>query len=238
VLREYQPGVVLLIGVASGIGLGLPQTFLRSYAVELDIKHIGLFFLVYTPAAILTRIVTRRWPERFGLEPIIFGGTVVMVIAVLLLMVVQHVWQLVIPGLAYGIGHAMLFPVVVAAGGRSFPSRYRGLATTLTLAMWDIGLLVGSPVAGVVLHFSERVGLPPYPTMFITVAGLMTVLALPYTRIALARWSLRARPAPAVRVDSRPAARNGAPHLPPFDLPPEVGLRSHTPTPAQEVTSI
>ena len=237
VLRAYQPGVVLLIGVASGIGLGLPQTFLRAYAVELDIKHIGLFFLVYAPAAIGTRIVTRRWPERFGLEPIIFAGTAVMVIGVLLLMTVRSPWQLMIPGLAYGIGHAMLFPVVVAAGGRSFPSRYRGLATTLTLAMWDIGLLVGSPIAGVVLHFSERFGLPPYPTMFISVAGLMTALALPYTRIALARWSLRAQPAPPLQVDRRPATRKDVAHLPPFALPPDVGLRGHAPVPAEEVTS-
>jgi MFS family permease len=237
VLKAYQPGVVLLIGVASGIGIGLPQTFLRAYAADLDIGNIGLFFLVYGPAAVGTRIVTRRWSERFGLEPIIFAGTAVMVIGVLLLMTVRSTWQLMIPGLAYGIGHAMLFPVVIAAGGRSFPSRYRGLATTLILAMWDIGLLVGSPIAGVVLHFSERCGLPPYPTMFISVAGLMTALALPYTRTALARWSVRPQPAPAIQVDRLARARNDAAHLPPFVLSPDVGLRTHPPVPAEEVTS-
>lgn len=238
VLREYQPGVVLLIGVASGIGLGLPQTFLRAYATELEIKHIGLFFLVYAPAAIVTRIVTRRWPERFGLEPIVFGGTLMMVFSVLLLLIVQRPWHLMIPGVGYGIGHAMLFPVVVAAGGRSFPPRYRGLATTLTLAMWDLGLLVGSPVAGVVLHYSERFGLPPYPTMFIVVAGLMTVLALPYTRTALTQWSLRRSTFAHTSVAPGHTAKACARHIPSFELQTEVDRSEPLSRAARSVSSI
>jgi MFS family permease len=235
VLREYQPGAVLLIGVASGIGVGLPTTFLRSYAAELHISHIGLFFLVYAPAAIVTRVVTRRWPERFGLEPIVFGGTLMMVLSVLLFMVVQRPWHLVIPGVSYGIGHAMLFPVVVAAGGRSFPTRYRGLATTLTLAMWDIGLLVGSPVAGVVLHFSEQAGLPPYPTMFVSVAALMTALALPYTRTVLNRRTVLE----SATVDRRSLPPSNTPHLPSLNVPPEVRLPSDRPSlPIERVTSV
>ena len=70
VLRRHHPGAVLVVGVAMGLGLGLPGVFLRTYAAELDIPRIGLFFLVYAAAAIVTRVVTRRWPERFGTRPI------------------------------------------------------------------------------------------------------------------------------------------------------------------------
>ena len=175
-LRRYNPGAVLVVGVASGIGLGLPQTFLRPYAAELGIARIGLFFGVYAPAAIITRVVTRRWPERFGLDRIIFAGTGGLVTSVLLFLVVRQTWQLVIPGLLYGISHAVLFPATVAAGSRTFPKRHRGLATTLILATWDAGLLVGSPVAGVVLHYSDSLGLRAYPAMFVCMAMLMAVL--------------------------------------------------------------
>jgi MFS family permease len=175
-LRRYNPGAVLVVGVACGIGLGLPQTFLRPYAAELGIARIGLFFSVYAPAAIITRVVTRRWPERFGLDRIIFAGTAGLVTSVLLFLAVRQTWQLVIPGLLYGISHAVLFPATVAAGSRTFPKRHRGLATTLILATWDAGLLVGSPLAGVVLHYSQSLGLPAYPTMFVCVAALMAVL--------------------------------------------------------------
>jgi len=180
ILRRYHPGALLLIGVASGIGLGLPQTFLRPYAAELNITRIGLFFLVYAPTAIVTRILTRRWFARFGLEPIIILGMAGQVVSVLLFLVVRSQWHLVIPALAYGISHALLYPSVVAAGSRSFPGRYRGLATTLVLAAWDFGLLIGSPIAGVVVHYSEWLGLPPYPTMFITIAGVMAATGSGY----------------------------------------------------------
>ena len=70
----------------------------------------------------------------------------------------------------------MIFPATVAAGSRTFPKRHRGLATTLILATWDAGLLIGSPVAGVVLHYSESLGLPPYPAMFACIATLMAIL--------------------------------------------------------------
>ena len=34
-LRRHRPGTVLVVGVAMGLGLGLPQTFLRTYAAQL-----------------------------------------------------------------------------------------------------------------------------------------------------------------------------------------------------------
>jgi MFS family permease len=201
VLRRYHPGAVLVVGIASGIGLGIPQTFLRTYAAELGLARIGLFFGVYAPAAVITRIVTRRWTARYGLERIILGGTAGLVGSVLLFLTVRHTWQLVIPGLGYGIAHALLYPATVAAGSRTFPQRHRGLATTLILATWDAGLLLGSPVAGVVLHFSERVGLPAYPTMFVCMALLMSVMASVYIWPAFTAPRPLARPAPA-RVNS------------------------------------
>jgi len=180
VLRRYHPGAVLVVGIASGIGLGIPQTFLRTYAAELGLARVGLFFGVYAPAAVITRIVTRRWTARYGLERIILGGTAGLVGSVLLFLAVRQTWQLVIPGLGYGIAHALLYPATVAAGSRTFPQRHRGLATTLILATWDAGLLLGSPVAGVVLHYSEQFGLPPYPTMFVCIASLMSAMASVY----------------------------------------------------------
>lgn len=203
-LRRYTPVKLLLIGVASGIGLGLPQAFLRAYAADLDIDRIGLFFSVYAPAAIITRVATRRWFARYGVERIIILGTVGQIISVLLFLTVRSQWQLVIPGLTYGISHALLFPSVVAAGSRSFPNRYRGLATTLVLAAWDFGLLIGSPTAGMVLHYSEALGLPPYPTMFITIATLMSVLT--------AYYALTREPAPEESGTLVVAGPSPAPH--------------------------
>jgi len=130
-LRQYHPGMVLVVGVAMGIALGMPATFLRTYAFELDITKIGLFFVVYAPAALATRVLTRKLPERFGTKPMILAGAAAIVLSQFLFLPVREAWHLVIPGVSYGIGHGLMFPSVVGAGTRTFPSRHRGLAMLL-----------------------------------------------------------------------------------------------------------
>ncbi len=122
-LRRHRPGTVLVVGIAMGLGLGLPQTFLRTYAAQLQIPRIGLFFLVYCAAGIITRVVTRRWPERFGTRRIILLGLGGIAVSLVLFLPVRAEWLLVVPAVTYGCSHAILFPSVVAAGGLAFPAQ-------------------------------------------------------------------------------------------------------------------
>jgi len=179
-LRRYQPGSVLLVGVATGIGLGLPSVFMRTYAAELGVARIGLFFAVYAPTAIVTRVVTRRLPERVGLPAMIFAGLGLLIGGQLLLLAVRSEWQFVVPAIGYGMGHAVLFPAAIAAGVRAFPNRYRGLGTMVMLASYDAGVLVGAPLAGAIIHFSAGVGLPSYPTMFVSISALLGAIGAFY----------------------------------------------------------
>ena len=43
-MRRYHPGVIMLVASAVGAGVSVPNTFLRTYAAEIDIPQIGLFF--------------------------------------------------------------------------------------------------------------------------------------------------------------------------------------------------
>lgn len=180
VLRRYHPGRVLLIAVATGFGLSLPGVFLSPYAAHLKIADIGLFFTVYCPTAFVARISMRNVPERFGIRPMIFGGMLAMVAGVLLFLIVREAWQFVFPAVSIAVAHALLFPAVIAGGSGAFPARYRGLGTTLSLAFFDFGCLVGSPIVGEALYWSERFGLPPYPMTFAIVAALLSSLWLIY----------------------------------------------------------
>jgi MFS family permease len=224
--RRYHPGTVLLVGAAMGIGIALPTTFLRTYAAELSIPRIGLFFGVYAPTAILTRILTRRLPERFGLRPMILIGLGTLTVGQVLLIFVSSEWTFIAPGIVYGAGHAILVPATLAAGSRAFPNRYRGLGTTLIMATFDVGNLVGAPMAGAILHFSGKVGLPRYPTMFLSMAAMITLAGLVYAFAGRrSRWPPRTRlpghtplarqvetPRPVeVGTDAHPRPRAGAP---------------------------
>lgn len=186
-LRRYQPGTVLLVSAAMGMGIGLPGTFLRTYAAELDITRIGLFFAVYAPTAIITRLATRRLPERFGLRPMILAGMVLMALSQLMFLAVRNEWLLIVPGLVYGMAHAVMFPSTIALGSSAFPNRYRGLGTTLMLAAFDFGQLVGAPIAGWIVDSGDSLGLPGYPVMFCSVAAMFGVVGAVFALATSAR---------------------------------------------------
>lgn len=175
-LRRYHPGSLLVIAVAIGAGLGLPGTFLRPYAASLNISQIGLFFGVYAGTAFVMRLLTRRVPDRIGPHRAILLGMTAVVVSLLLYLPVRSLAWLALPAFAVGIGHALLFPAVMAGGGRAFPVRYRGLGTTLTMGMFDLGNLIGMPLAGTLIAAAKYAQLPPYPVMFLSLAALLTAM--------------------------------------------------------------
>ncbi len=179
-VRRYHPGVLLLVALAMGLGTGLPCVFVRAFAAELGLSGITSYFLVYAAVAFAARIMTRRWPEILGIRWVMLIGLASLAISMLLYLIVHSTWQLAIPATVAGLGHALLFPAIVAGGTLSFPSRYRGLATTLVLGMLDVGNLLGQPAVGFVLHYAGQCGLPKYPTMFVLVAMLLTSVAAVY----------------------------------------------------------
>ncbi len=179
-LRRYHPGSVLLVGIIMGVALGLPNTFLRPFAAELAIPRIGVFFGFYAPAAIITRILTRRLPERFGPEPLIPAGLIGLMISQLLFLFVRAEWQFILPGIGYGVSHAILFPCVVAAGSSAFPDEHRGVGNLLILAMYDLGVLIGAPMVGVTLELARFWGVASYGSVFLAMAVLLAGSAAVY----------------------------------------------------------
>ncbi len=176
VLRRYHPGWMLLVAAAVGLALGLPNTFLNAYAHELGLARIKIFFLVYAATALAVRIRFRQLVDRWGVLPAVQWGLGSAILSVISYLLVWNEWSLAIPAVFAGTAHALLFPAVIAGGNASFPSRYRGISTTLMLAMFDVGNLVGQPSMGGLIEVARQLGLPPYAVMFSTVAmGLLTV---------------------------------------------------------------
>lgn len=82
-------------------------------------------------------------------------------------------YLLVVPALISGVAHALIFPAVVANGCSSFPDRYRGTATTLILASFDFGGLIGPPIVGALVVTARTMGVPGYPLTFLCVAAML-----------------------------------------------------------------
>lgn len=180
-IRRYNPGLILLMSVATGMGLNLPTVFLRPYMLDLGVPDgVAFFFNVYPPIAFITRLTLRRVPDKFGIRPMIAVGFGAAIIGTMLFLVSTSLWLLLLPALFLGVAHASLFPAVVAGASGAFPGRYRGIGTTLVLAMFDVGVLLGSPLAGELLGFADRHGWPKYPTMFTAISALLTLCGIVY----------------------------------------------------------
>jgi MFS family permease len=170
-LRRYFPGSVMVLAIVMGIGLVIPTTFLPTFIEHHHIENTGTFFLMYAGTAFLARLATRRFPHLFGVRPMIFLGLGLLAVSLLCYLPVTTQWGLAIPGFFAGMSHAVLFPSVTATGSTSFPSRYRGLGTTVMLSMLDTGMLIGAPLVGQLVDLSRGAQLPPYSTTFVVLAA-------------------------------------------------------------------
>ncbi len=179
-LRRYHPGVLLLVAMGVGIGVSLPTAYLRPFTESLGIGGVMLFFWIYAPAAFVTRFLTRRAPEQIGIRPMILLGLIALSLSVIFYLAVTTTWLLVIPALLAGFAHAFLFPSVTGGGSTCFPTRYRGIGVTVMLAMFDLGGLIGAPMAAVMLYSAKVAGLPQYPTMFVGMTAILTLIAIAY----------------------------------------------------------
>lgn len=158
VLRKYQPGPLLIVAVAMGFGLSLPTVFVRPFAATLDVSSISWFFSVYTVTAFGTRLSLRRMVDQYGTRTVALCGLGALIAGMLCFIPIARAWQFMLPAFLIGAAHAMLFPAATAGVSLAFPARYRGLATTLTMAMFDLGMLIGSPLAGGLLWVAEQIG--------------------------------------------------------------------------------
>lgn len=180
VIRRYQPGAVLLVAAATGFGLGLPQTFMPPYLEERGLTGIAVFFAIYPAVAFVTRLSIRRFPERYGVRPMIVVGMACLIVNSLSYLIVSQMWHVVLPAATLGAAHAILFPSVMAAATQSYPTPFRGVGMALALAAFDMGSVIGMPAAGTLLRWADEADWPRYPTLFLSTTAVLAVLMIVY----------------------------------------------------------
>lgn len=176
-LRRHWPGMVTLVAFAMGTTFSVTTVFLTRYATAMRIRGIGTFFLGYSLAAFLFRLVTRRWGETVGRHRMVLIGLASLTVGSLLFLGVTSEWRFLLPALVCGLGHALLFPAVVSLGAGRFPARYRGSGTTLVLGFIEIGTIVSAPVLGAIIDYFDQRG---FPQMFYASAAVCAIVGVLY----------------------------------------------------------
>lgn len=181
-IRKYHPGWTLLVGSAMGMGIGMPGTFLSAFAAAKQIESLTWFWTPYAVAAFVVRIATRQLADQWGTRPTILLGLICLATSMFAYVAVQSPISLAIPAVLGGIAHAFLFPAAVAEGNHAFPEQYRGMATTLMLMMFDIGLLIGQPVFGWSVEAVRAAGWDGYAASFSVLGTVFVLVATVYNK--------------------------------------------------------
>jgi MFS family permease len=132
--------------VAGGLVLPVAPRFAK-LALDADALGFGLSIGAFSIASLLLRPVVGWSSDRFGRRPLLIGGALVTVAALLLHVVAADLLVFTIARCALGAGEAFFFVAALAAASDIAPEERRGEAISyLSLSLY-LGIAIGPPVA-------------------------------------------------------------------------------------------
>ncbi len=163
--RDLLP--VWFVGSAMATALAGLYAFVKTYTEEqLHFGSVGLFFTWYTGAAIVLRLGFGWLPDRLGPMRVYYPSMVALALAMVTLSQARSEVWIAVAGALAGTGHGYAFPILsTIAVNRAHPAD-RGSAMSLFTAIFDAGILVGSPVLGAIAEASS------YQTMYLVAAAM------------------------------------------------------------------
>lgn len=167
--RELLP--VWIAGFGFAVAIASYFTFLKTWVVETGVGSVGLFFSAYSIAAVVLRVLFGWVPDRFGRKRILFPSLGCAAMGAVFMSQAGTPGAVAVAGVLCGIGHGYAFPIISALAVARARASERGATVSTFTALFDLGLLVGSPALGAVLRATS------YETMFLTAAGAVVLSA-------------------------------------------------------------
>ena len=178
VLLRRKALTVALLAFLFGFGLAAAGSFVSPFAKEKEIAIISLYFLCYSSAAIITRLLGGRLADRVGEERIIPYALVLTGSGLFMLIFLGGNVILGFSGFISGCGHGFLFPCLNSLAIRNEPVNIRGKINGVFTGGIDAGAFVGSVILG---YIGEWAG---FPTLFFA-AGLALIIGLGIYKIRI-----------------------------------------------------
>jgi MFS family permease len=183
---RYWPGPIVAVAIMMGVSFTVTTVFLSRMVAERELGGIGTFFLGYCFSAFIFRVASSTWSAKLGRHRLLLVGLAGHATGHLMLSQVASQWQLIIPALTCGFGHALLFPSVVSLGTETFPRAYRGTGTTIILGFTEIGVAISAPLLGWIIDTCRATGfVDPFSAMYYASASSACCVAVFYA------WSSR-----------------------------------------------
>lgn len=158
-----------LVGFGFSIAVASYFTFMKTWVLETGVGSVGLFFSAYAIAAAALRVLFGSVPDRFGQKTVLYPSLLCAALGTALLSQAETDITVAMAGVLCGVGHGYAFPIISALVVVRTRVSERGAAVSMFTALFDVGLLVGSPVLGLILRSTS------YEVMFL--AAAFTVVA-------------------------------------------------------------
>jgi MFS family permease len=159
-----------LVALISGMNWGALTAFFPLYALSCGVTNPGLFFTAFAITIVSGRALGARILDLHNRERVILPCLIASVLAMLILLFSRTLPLFMVAAVVWGLGHALLFPALVACTlDRTGSSR--GPAMGTFSAFDEFGTSLGSIIAGIILRLSG------YPAMFLCLAlfGILNV---------------------------------------------------------------
>lgn len=154
-LRQRDLLPIWVVGSLVGVAGAGVYTFVKMLVEQEHVGTVGLFFTAYALSAIVLRVFFGWVPDRFGIKRTLLPAVVAYGVALAILALAHDTTTMMIAGILAGFGHGFSFPILSALViTRAHPAD-RGSAMALFTAIFDAGILIGSPMLGAVAHLTD-----------------------------------------------------------------------------------
>jgi MFS family permease len=148
-----------------GISLAGMFSFIMLFGKEVEIKGVGLFFLVTSVAELLIRTVAGRLYDRRGHFIVLVPGALAGLAGTVLLALSRNIPMLIAASTSYGISMGMIFPVLQAWSVRSVEPGRRVAATATFFNFLDGGVAIGSIILGLIAQATNFASMYMYSAL-------------------------------------------------------------------------
>lgn len=140
--------IISAMPVFHGAIRGAMIYFIAVFGKSVGIGRVGPFFLVFSLAAILTRFGMGDVSDRHGRKKVILPAALIIVGNLFLIAQVRSLPLLIVTGFIGGLGQGLIFPALSTYIIDFLGRENKGLAISLYLSLFDVGMGIGSPFFG------------------------------------------------------------------------------------------
>lgn len=140
----YLPTIILFCGMVT---FGSISAMLPLFADAKGITGTEYFFIINTAVVVATRLIIGKWSNRY-LEQLITVALAVLTFSFISMSLVDSFPKLIVAAMIYGVGFALLFPLMTSLLVINIYDVSRSMALGVFTAAFDLGVAAGVMLGG------------------------------------------------------------------------------------------